>query len=173
MGQTTPYILPLAGLKNGIHHYKFVLSSKFFQNFEQAPVDRCGIKVKLQLDKRHDMLVLSFVFNGLMAATCDRCAEAFHMPIKGKMRLLGKYVAEGQEQPNEDAEIFWLARSTAQLDISHMIYELIVLHLPIKRTHPLDENGNLTCNPAALKYLSEEEEAPINPIWAELKKLKD
>jgi len=60
---------------------------------------------------------------------------------------------------------------------------MLMLSIPMRTVHPVNEEGNYICNPDVLKYLeinddievSDEEtngDDNINPIWDELKKLK-
>jgi hypothetical protein len=64
-----------------------------------------------------------------------------------------------------------------------MLYEMLMLSIPIRTVHPTNEEGNYSCNPEILKYLEinddievsdkeTNEDDNINPIWDELKKLK-
>jgi uncharacterized metal-binding protein YceD (DUF177 family) len=60
------------------------------------------------------------------------------------------------------------------MDISHYLYESISLSLPSKRIHQ-QIDGQPRCDDALLAKInknSDDDDDEINPIWADLKKLK-
>lgn len=73
-----------------------------------------------------------------------------------------------------DPDILSVPIDAYELDLQQQIYEFIMLALPIRRVHPVDKNGNSTCDPVMLKKLDElivDEEKDTDPRWDELKKL--
>ena len=64
--------------------------------------------------------------------------------------------AVGSESHGNGEQIdSYLEESMSSIDISEMLYELIMLSIPMRRVHPNDEAGNSTCDKTILKYLSE------------------
>jgi uncharacterized metal-binding protein YceD (DUF177 family) len=58
-----------------------------------------------------------------------------------------------------------------QIDLSIYLFEYVVLLLPIKKTHPDDENGNTTCNPDIIKRINQHSEPEPDSRWEGLKGL--
>jgi uncharacterized metal-binding protein YceD (DUF177 family) len=59
-----------------------------------------------------------------------------------------------------------------QIDISHFIYEYVILSVPFKRVHGTDDQGKSLCNPQSLRILEAlKDEHPSDPRWEALKNL--
>ena len=61
------------------------------------------------------------------------------------------------------------------IDLKQLIFELIILNLPNRRQHPLNEDGSSNCNKEMIvlvnKYTLKEKKSS-DPRWDALKKLK-
>lgn len=174
MGAFAEYALPIQGLKVGVHHFKYALDNTFFSHFEAAPIQECALEVGLELDKRSDMLVLTFTHEGWMAAECDRCTAAIRLPLEGEQMLYVKYSEELQE---EDDEVVFITRDTAILNVAKYLYEFAVLALPITNTYDCENDPEPPCNREVLQVLqqsNQEDDAQPGPsgIWDALKDLK-
>ena len=72
-------------------------------------------------------------------------------------------------------EIIYIKKNENQLDLKHLIFELIVLNFPTKRKHPLDETGKSTCNKEMINLVNKYtqiEQKSSDPRWDALKELK-
>ena len=68
------------------------------------------------------------------------------------------------------------------INIATILYERLMLSIPLRKVHPIDEDGHYTCNADILRYLENEtledtdeedsDDESVNPIWKELQKLK-
>ena len=110
-----------------------------------------------------------------MEITCDRCLDEYSQPINFEGKLYVKFT-EKEDDLAED--VICLSPADHELDISHYIYESINLSIPLKRVHPEDENGNVTCNPEMLEKLNnykveDSAEDDIDPRWEELRNLME
>src|SRR5690554_1718771 len=166
------FIIPFFGLKEGNHEFKFNIDQSFFEAFESSLLEDAEIEVKLELEKRSNMLVLDFKAKGKTVVPCDRCGDDFEMPIKAKEKIFVKFGDEAFEQTDD---ILVLSHDSHEIDVSHHIYEMIVLSLPNKRVH--DKKSD--CNQEAIERLKQlrikEEELKAkntDPRWDALKKLK-
>ena len=57
------------------------------------------------------------------------------------------YTTKTEKAEMEDTdEIIFVKEEDGHIDISQLIYETIILSIPSKIEHKLDENGNKTCN---------------------------
>jgi uncharacterized protein len=165
------FIIPISGLKEGHHLYDFEIGDKFFEEFEESEIKEGKLSVVAELDKRSSHFDLIIKITGEVRICCDRCLEMFFQPVNCENRLLIKF---GKQWDDSDPDIITVPADEHELDIKQYLYEFIHLDLPIKRVHPLDENGTSTCNPEMLKKL---EQHVVNvdrmndPRWDELKKL--
>lgn len=168
MGPFVAYSLPIQGLKNGVHQYQYTLDSAFFACFEDSPLENAEVNVKVQLDKRSDMLLFDFVLDGYFETECDRCTAAIELPFENERQLIVKY---GDAEGEEDDEVVFLNRETADFNLAQYLYEFTVLSLPITNTYDCQNDPEPPCNFEILKYLSPETpEPPKNDsIWDALK----
>jgi uncharacterized metal-binding protein YceD (DUF177 family) len=165
------YTIPLGGLKEGHHTIDFEIDKEFFEQFEESEVKDGSLIANIEIDKRSSHLDLIIKVSGCVRISCDRCLELFSQPVLSENRLLVKF---GRSIEDIDPDILSVPVDENELDLQQPIYEFIILALPIKRVHPVDKNGNSTCDPVMLKKLEElivEEEKENDPRWDELKKL--
>src|SRR5690554_3248040 len=126
------FIIPFFGLKEGKHEFNFSIDQTFFEAFENSLLDDAEIEVKLKLEKTSSMLILDFKTKGETRVPCDRCGDDFNLTIKSKERIFVKF---GEETFDQTDDIIVLSPGSHEIDISHPLYELLVLGLPNKRTH--------------------------------------
>lgn len=125
------------------------MNDDFFAAFEGAEISRGDVNVELDLLKQASMLTLDFQMNGEVEVVCDRCLGEFRMPVEYEGTLQVKFT---EDPPESDGDIVWLHPVESEINLAQYIYESIVLSLPYQRIHPVDENGNPTCDPEMLKH---------------------
>ncbi len=145
------FSIPVSGLSNGLHEYEFSVGKDFFEAFAESPIKEGAINVLFNFDKREDMYVLLFDFEGEVEVICDRCLDPFALPIEDRQSLLVKF----DDEPWEDADVVFIQKGTQVLNVAKYIYEFINLAVPMTKTH--DDAGD-DCNPDMLKYLEQQEE---------------
>ena len=77
-----------------------------------------------------------------MIVPCDRCLEDCPIAIDYEGRLVVKF---SEEELEYDGEVMWLYPGESEVDLSHYIYESIILSLPYQRVH---EEG--ACDPSMI-----------------------
>lgn len=167
------FIIPFFGLKEGKHEFNFSIDRTFFEAFENSLLDDAEIELKLKLEKTSSMLILDFKAKGKTTVPCDRCGDDFNLTIKTKERIFVKF---GDESFDQTDDILVVNQGTHEIDISHPVYEMLVLGLPYKRVH----KKTVDCNQEVIQQLAEfksveddiEEEENTDPRWDALKKLK-
>lgn len=165
------YTIPVKGLGNGIHPFHFRIGEEFFRQFEDSPVQQGHIELDLTFDKRTDMFVFTFQFEGTVKTECDRCLAPIDLPISGQERLIVKFSLEEEE---EEADVTYVHPEISKFNAARFIYEFIVLSIPMIKIYDCEEEEPPVCNQEMLDLLeSKEEPEPedaANPIWEELKK---
>ncbi len=172
MDALVQYTIPVSGLRNGMHQFDFEVDSDFFKHFEASPIQTGDVQVRLYFEKRPDLYVLTFDFEGTIQAECDRCLEEMKLKISGNDQLLVKFDTEA----SEDADIVYIPPGTQQLNVSKYVYEFICLSIPLIKTH---DDSDEDCDPEMIRYLEmtneplpEEEETKeedSTSIWDALK----
>jgi uncharacterized protein len=165
------YIIPLSGLKEGRHTCNFEIGKAFFGQFEESEIKDGDLASDVEIDRHASQIDLRIRVRGTVKVICDRCLEIYAQPVDCKNRLL---VRLGSKWEDEDPDMITVPADEHELDISQYLYEFIYLSLPIQRVHPVDANGQSTCDPYMLKKIIEHsvnEEKNIDPRWDELKKL--
>ncbi len=145
------YILPVAGLKDGDHQYDFHIGESFFKNMGWDQLDGENIDIDLNLSKHNKLMVLDFDFHGSVFCPCDRCLDPFEISLKFKDRLIIKFspeISEPEIYEDDENVVMYVNEDTSEIDLSHFIYESIILQIPIKRAHEIDK-----CNSEIIKIL--------------------
>ena len=161
--------ISFTGLKLGKHQFEYKIDNTFFEYFQHHEFENADIKIDLNFEKKHNMFNLMFDSKGIVTVACDVTAEPFDLKVKGNLPLIVKF---GEEYNDDNDEVLIIPQNQVQLDVSHFIYEMIILSLPIKRVHPGVEDGTLESE--VLKKLEEYKikENTIDPRWEKLKELK-
>jgi uncharacterized metal-binding protein YceD (DUF177 family) len=176
MKKTKEYLIPFVGLKLGKNHFEYQIDNTFFDLFDYDEFQNSNIKVNVVLEKKSNMLEISFKHEGIVNVPCDVTGEDFDLPIKSKMKLIVRF---GEEFNNDNEELLILPFGEFEVDIAQYIYEMIVLSVPLRRVHPGVKDGTLESE--ALKKLNElavketkkenKQEENIDPRWDKLKQL--
>ena len=165
------FILPIAGLPLGSTEYTFDLGRKFFDLHADEEVVDSQVKVFLLVDKHENMIEFHFNIEGWLEVPCDRCADPYRQAIEGRQQLILKY---GDAYEEESDEIIVIPADLHEFDVSHLIYEYVILMLPYRRIHPEDNQGVSACNAEVLRRLEQlENTTKTDPRWDALKKLND
>ncbi|MCD6180346.1 MAG: DUF177 domain-containing protein [Bacteroidales bacterium] len=171
MDNIRDYVISFRGLKIGDHEFDFQISDSFFESFEYSRTEKGELSLKVILNKAENMLKLNLNFKGNVTVSCDSCGEDFDYPLNFTENLIVKF---SDKELEDNDEVIFLPNSAYEIKLTQLIYEYINLALPMRLTHPEDENGNPSCQINVLdkfKY-SLEQENEMDPRWDALKKLK-
>ncbi|MCR5013519.1 MAG: DUF177 domain-containing protein [Bacteroidales bacterium] len=163
-------MIPVSGLALGVHDYKFDINDDFFADMDYSEVKKGEVTVSLNIVREESMMTLNFAIDGKVLVPCDRCGDEFYIPIQSEQVFCIKF---GAEEIEESDDVVVVPAEEHAYDIRSLVYEYIILSIPMHRVHPDGE-----CNPEALALLSNdpepetEEEADMDPRWAALKDLK-
>lgn len=157
-------------MKKGCHNFNFKIGNDFFALFEESEIKEAALNVVVKADKASSHIDLNVVIDGIVNVSCDRCLGVFSFPLKCDYRLLVKF---GKVHDETDPDIITLPAEESELDLMHYFFEYIILALPIQRIHPVDENGNSTCDPEMINKLNRHMINIISTVscWDELKKI--
>lgn len=164
--------IDLKGLSEAKTIFEYNLGDSYFEALEASEVSKGSVHVIVCVQKSSGVYELTFHTEGTVTIPCDKCLDDMEQPVSTDNRLLVKYGVEHAE----DDDLVTLAEDEESFNVAWLIYEFIVLGIPIKHVHRPGE-----CNPAMIKALEEHsstrssdegEEKPIDPRWDQLKNLK-
>ena len=168
--------IPYVGLKIGTHRFEYQIDSQFFKHFEESLISDCKVNVRVEFEKGETLFTLNFFIDGSVNVACDTCLEPFDKEIFGDFQCLVKYSEELSKGNNDDDEIIYISREAPYIDISHLIYEYIILSLPMHIVGCKEPGKDPRCNQEVIKRLMKKDEPKgsdeLDPRWAELNKLK-
>ena len=185
MGALDTYDINLKSLPEGVSRFAYRLDDKFFGAADSEEVTHGGVDVTLEVKTSTHQFELLFDLCGTIEVQCDRCLEDMQLPIATQQRLIVKL---GKEYAEVDDELIVVPEEEGVLDIQWLMYEFVVLCIPIQHFHPEGE-----CDPEMARRLrqfavvvegdvvmggysngdtSDDDDKPLDPRWEALKGLK-
>lgn len=140
MKSLSPYLIKFSGLKDGVHLFNYELGNKFFKNFDYYDFLDAKLFAKLELEKQSTLLNLKFSFNGEIEVQCDVSMESFDLKLETEHAVVVKFK---DDIISTDDKVIFMPAGSHSIDVSHLIYESIILAVPQKKVHPGIENGSL------------------------------
>ncbi len=159
------------GLSRGIHQFDFQLGNDFFEKYGQEVIGKGDFEAHVSLDKSETFIEADFKIKGNALLICDRSLDEFNHPISISKQVVFKY---GEEEKEVSEEIIIITHDQQKIDVGQLMYEFIVLEIPIKKLHPRFQLEPEDDTEGKVIYSSSTtpEEEMIDPRWEMLKKLK-
>ena len=132
--------IAFAGLKQGRHEFDFELDNEFFESFGYDEFNSSAAKATVELDKRSTLMDLHLNGFGSVNVNCDVTNEPFDLPIDAQLDIVVKF---GDQFNDDNEDILILPHGEYELNVAQYLYEMIVLSIPLKKTHPGLEDGSL------------------------------
>ena len=140
MKSLSPYLIKFSGLKEGLHLFNYELGNKFFKNFDYYDFLDAKLFARLELEKQSTLLNLKFSFSGEIEVQCDVSMESFNLDLETEHSVVVKFK---DDIISTDDKVIFMPAGSHSIDVSHLIYESIILAVPQKKVHPGIENGSL------------------------------
>ena len=164
------YRVNIIGLSQKQHSFTFQMEDAFFNSYGAEVVSKGNFNAKVLLDKRETLIEADFEISGKAELVCDRSLDPFEYPMNIHRKMLFKY---GEVPEEVSDEITIITSDQVSLDVGQLMYEFIVLDIPIKKIHPRFQTEEAEENEeGTMVYRSEKDEDQIDPRWEQLKKLK-
>ncbi len=158
------YIIPLTGQKLGEHIFNYQVQSAFIDAFEDSDILTSDVSVEVKLIRNNQTFNFDFHLNGSLEVTCDRCLESLQLEIEHNAKLLVKF-ADQYEEIND--ELITIREEDSDFDLAPVIYEYLMLSIPIRKVHNEGE-----CDPNMINMLDQlTPEEKTDSRWDDLKKL--
>ncbi len=167
-------------LDEGEHLFEYCLDNKFFAALEQEEISQGEVYVTLNISYSNDTYRLNIAYDGYIIGQCDRCLSDLEIDVDFERLLL---VQLGAEYKEESDELIILPKKEAILPLDWIMYEDLILSLPMQRLH----EDTADCDPEMMSYYSnmlvsdipteevesvEKDEDGIDKRWAGLKELR-
>lgn len=168
--------LPLKGLPAGTQDFSYHLGDDFFRNMESADVSAGDVNVALSVNHVGDIYELCFTVSGVISIPCDRCLDPMQHHVDATYAMSVKY---GDEYAEGDDQTV-LPHSMATFNVANVIYDTVMLTIPIMHVHPDGE-----CNEEMSRLLAQhsagapaddeddDSDKECDPRWEALKRLTD
>ena len=167
------YKIKLGGITNGKTSFSFEIKDQFFEAFTWSDVRHVEIIATALLDKDGNKLALTLTIDGkINKLLCDICTEEISVNLVAETNVIIKTTDKNLTSTDE---IFYIKPSENSIDLQQLIFELIILNLPKKRQHPLNDRGEVTCNEEMVNLINKytvKEKKSSDPRWDALKDLK-
>jgi len=182
MRRKSEFLIEFEGLKYGAHLYEWEIGTEFFEQYGEVDAQQPSFRVHMELFKDTVMMVLKLRIEGTGQYDCDLCLN----PLLRRFSLEHSLVVKpGGDEEDADDDILVLPKNAYELDMSDVIYQLIKVAEPVKRScdtaEPLAEcekefmqqylATEVEEQPAAEEEAEDEPEA--DPRWEALRKFKE
>lgn len=163
--------IDLKAVGEGRSSLHFDLSDDYFEAIAAPELSRGNVHVEVEILNAQNVFTFDFHLEGMVIVPCDLCLDDMEQPITADNRLTARF---GDEE-SEDDELVIVPEDEPVLDLSWLIYEQIVLAIPIKHVHAPGKCNDVMTQ--KLKELSaarssDESETAVDPRWEKLKNLK-
>jgi uncharacterized metal-binding protein YceD (DUF177 family) len=135
----------------GNHKMEIEVNDLFFEKHINEDIQGCNINIRLTVERKETMVSLDFDIQGSLISFCDLCLEKLTMPVEKHETLILK--TTGKSKESDDENIVFVGEKEYSYNIEQIIYEYIVILIPIRKVH--QETGNETCNPEMLKLIEQ------------------
>lgn len=121
-------------MSEGSHEFAYHLDKQFFANMENEDIHDADVDVTLTVTRKDDLYDLAFVLKGNLTLLCDRCLGDLIFPVDTTYHVSVKY---GDAYRDESDDLMIIPESDNYLNVSYIIYDTVVLTIPMKHVHPM------------------------------------
>ena len=150
MGKDRTYEIDLLSLGEGQkHHYSYKIEKVFFEERENSDILGSDVEVEFDIENHHGNYHLAFRFRGVLDVACDRCLDPVAEDVDSEYEMTLRY---GEEYDDSMDDLVVIPQSWSRYDVSAIIYDSLLLSLPMRCVHPDGE-----CNSSMAAKLREHE----------------
>lgn len=129
---------------------------------EDLPPYRSDISCVIDSTKSNNIIFLTIKFSGFFELECSRCLEKYNHFVTGELSVTLKESSNPTIQPlTEEENVLFFNSEHSKVDLSSLLYEEIILSLPIKPLCKEECEG--------IKYQKNKVEEYSDPRWEKLK----
>ncbi len=125
------YKVDLKNMRTDVIERRFVLDDAFFKTVEGTLVKSGQAEAVLEVKETGGGYSFAFHIKGIVHVPCDRCLDNMDVAIDTERTFTVKL---GDEYADE-GELIILPYEDAELNVAWMIYEIMVLEVPLTHVH--------------------------------------
>lgn len=110
----------------------YFLHDSFFEELDQEEIKGGEVEAEVNVTRTGEIFHLAFKLEGRVKVICDRCLDLVELPVSVEESIDAYY---SDEDVSNDEDTVVLPTSEDGMDVSWLIYELILTSLPTKRVH--------------------------------------
>lgn len=133
MAKSSTYSIPLRGAQRATEQYVMSLGDEFFKDMESSDVLGGNVSVTVDVTRKNEASYLTFRCKGEITIVCDRCLEPMRHEVDADYELTVKF---GDEWNDETDGLLIVPQSYNDLDVASIVYDTVVLTIPISHVHP-------------------------------------
>jgi len=115
-----------------VYEFEFLLEDSFFEQFDTSEILHGNVNAHIELLHLASAYELKFHIDGVVAVMCDRCLDDVEIPVEADDKLIVT-LGKSYEEVNEEHII--VPESESAIDVTWLMYEFILLALPMRRVH--------------------------------------
>jgi len=178
MDKIAKYNVAFTGLKNGKHDFVFDIGQEFFDLFEsENEFTGANIVASVSLGKHSSFMKFEIKIEGSVILVCDISGSEYFQHISGGTNVIVKF---GERYDDTDGEMITISRNQSEFNVAKLIFEVVVLSIPMKRLSPdlTDENFKILndftpkIDEGYLDDFHKNSNDDLDPRWSMLRKLK-
>ena len=162
--------IPLQTIQEGIHEFRFTIEKTFIEQYTIEEVLDAHITVVVTFRKQTQLHHVNYSITGTAVVPCDRCLDDCTVTLDMQDSLVLKIASTDNEFADSE-DVYNILSDETEFDISDLIYESIILALPLQKIHPKG-----MCNKEIEKYIRSEEQkknTTIDSRWESLQNIFD
>lgn len=174
MDKIKNYDISFSGLKVGKHEFQFKVEQSFLELFDtEREFEQPNVIADVVLQKHSTFLEFEIKIHGTVELVCDISSEKFNEEIENQINFLVKF---GEEYDDSNEELIVIPREDHDFNIAQLLYECIMLAIPMKKVSPNLSDEDLALlekySPEGQSEKDDDDEDDIDPRWSALKNLK-
>ena len=164
------FSIQLSSLKEGESQYTFDVDADFFSHFEASPLRDAEFTIDVTLIRSRKTIEGKIQGNGDFATQCDRCTAKILMPQEFESFVL---IQIADQHDDDDIETYYIKEAEHKLDLAPLIYNEIILHMPMLNIYDCENDSPKPCDLdilSKLRKIQSDPEQEASP-WSSLKDL--
>jgi uncharacterized metal-binding protein YceD (DUF177 family) len=134
--------IKISDLSNNIPtDFNFIIGKEFFSEFEDSEIHNGKIEVNMNITKNHSDLRIETDVEGEVILTCELCLEEYNQELYFEDDVYLNLL----DAASDVAELLSFDKNKHEINVARLIYDCVLLALPINHRHIDDDNGNPTC----------------------------
>lgn len=168
MDRRETYILDFTHPIKSPKTIEFQLDREYWATMSPDSISDGDVSASVLIEPVRDLYRVTFSFEGTVTVPCDRCLAPVRLDVDVEEEVSFDL---GEELCDEDDKTIVLNAQDPKYDISMLMFEMIVLSLPLQRMHDIED-----CDPEMVKFLvssapdADEPSQEEDPLWADLRK---